>query len=103
MSKNWKLFVPCLSGFWLRKMLLGCPEQKMFPAKKNMGGTNGLDPLMIVYTLYGCFLAQQKRDAERAHQKMFAKEKADFKQKMMEIDNGGADNGQSRPPSLTPI
>jgi hypothetical protein len=31
--KNWKLFVACLSGFWLRKMMLGHQEQKMFPAK----------------------------------------------------------------------
>jgi hypothetical protein len=33
MSKKWMLFVTCLSGFWLRKMPLGCPKQEMFPAK----------------------------------------------------------------------
>jgi hypothetical protein len=32
-SKNWKLFVAHLSSYWLRKMLLGHPEQKMFLAK----------------------------------------------------------------------
>jgi hypothetical protein len=31
-SKNWKLFVPGLSNFWLHEMLLGHLEQKMFPA-----------------------------------------------------------------------
>jgi hypothetical protein len=31
--KNWKLFGARLSGFRLHKMLLGCPEQKLFPAK----------------------------------------------------------------------
>jgi hypothetical protein len=45
-SKNWTLFAARLSGFWLRKILLGRLKQKMFPAKaKNMEGTNGLDPL----------------------------------------------------------
>jgi hypothetical protein len=34
-SKNRKLFVALLSSFWLRKMLLGCLEQKMFLAKTN--------------------------------------------------------------------
>jgi hypothetical protein len=54
-------------------------------------------------TSYGCFLVQQKRDAEWAYQKISIKEKADLKQKMAEIDKAGADNGQSPPPSLTPI
>ncbi len=54
-------------------------------------------------TSYGCFLAQQKRDIERAYQKMSAKEKVKFKLKMVEINKAGADIGQSPPPSLTPI
>jgi hypothetical protein len=46
-SQNWKLFVARLSGFWLRKMLLGHLEQKLFPTMtKKMEGTNGLDPLL---------------------------------------------------------
>jgi hypothetical protein len=32
-SKNQKLFVARLSGYWLREILLGHPEQKMFSAK----------------------------------------------------------------------
>ncbi len=32
-SKNWKLFVARLSGLWLRKVLLDCPKEKIFPAK----------------------------------------------------------------------
>jgi hypothetical protein len=31
--------------FWLRKMLLGCPEQKMFPAKSKSGGNQWAGPL----------------------------------------------------------
>ncbi len=38
--KNWKLFVACLSGFWLCKMLLGHPEQRMFPAETKKNGGN---------------------------------------------------------------
>ncbi len=33
---------------------------------------------------------------------MSTKEKVDFKQKMAEIYEAGADNGQSAPPSLIP-
>jgi hypothetical protein len=40
---------------------------------------------------------------ERAYQKMSTKEKVDFKWKMAEMDELGADNGQPPPPSLTPI
>jgi hypothetical protein len=55
-------------------------------------------------TSYGCFLVQQKRDAERrACQKMSAEEKANFKHNMVEIDEAGVDNKQSTPPSLTPM
>jgi hypothetical protein len=46
-------------------------------------------------TSYGCFLAQHKRDVERAYQKKFAKEKVDFKRKMAEIYEVGVGNGQS--------
>ncbi len=53
--------------------------------------------------LYGCFLAQQKRDAEQAYQKMSAEEKVEFNQKMVESTEAGADNWQSPPPSLTPV
>jgi hypothetical protein len=38
-----------------------------------------------------------------AYQKMSAKEKVDFKQKMVEMYEMGADDGQPLPPSLTPI
>jgi hypothetical protein len=42
--KYWKLFVAHLSGFWLFEMLLGCPEQKKFPAKKKHGGNKWAGP-----------------------------------------------------------
>jgi hypothetical protein len=53
-------------------------------------------------TLFGRFLVQQKRDAERAYQKMSTEETADFKRKIADIDKAGACNEQSSPPSLTP-
>jgi hypothetical protein len=40
--KHWKLFVACLSNFWLRKILLDSLKKKIFPAEtKKMEGTNG--------------------------------------------------------------
>ncbi len=54
-------------------------------------------------TSYGCFLAQQKRDAERAYQKMSDEEKVDFKQKMAEINVAGTNDMQSVSTSLTPV
>jgi hypothetical protein len=60
-------------------------------------------PIEMDNTSYGCFLVQQKRDMERAYQKMSAKEKVHFKRKMVKMDKAGADGGQSQPPSLTPI
>jgi hypothetical protein len=58
-------------------------------------------PIEMANISYGCFLAQQKRDVERAHQKMSAKKKVDFKWKMAEINKAGADDEQPPPPSLT--
>jgi hypothetical protein len=49
-------------------------------------------PIEMADTLYGHFLVLQKRNAERAYQKMSAKEKADFKGKIAEINEVGADN-----------
>jgi hypothetical protein len=39
-QKKWMLIVACLSGFWLREMLLGHPRQKMFPGKTKKYGGN---------------------------------------------------------------
>ena len=41
-------------------------------------------PFEMADTSYGCFLVQQKRDVERAYQKMSGEEKVDFKRKMAE-------------------
>jgi hypothetical protein len=60
-------------------------------------------PIKMADTSYGCFLVQHKRDVEWVYQKMSAKEKVDFKQKMAEMYEPGADDGQSLPPTLTPI
>jgi hypothetical protein len=54
-------------------------------------------------TSYGRFLAQQKRDMERAYQKMSDEKKVDFKRKMAEIDVAGANDMQSVSSSLTPV
>ncbi len=51
-------------------------------------------------TVYGHFEAQKKRDVEIAYQKMSAKEKESFKRKMAEIDEMGAGDGQSPPPTV---
>ncbi len=46
-SKNWKLFVAPLPGFWLHEMLLGHLEKKMFPTKTTkIERANGPDPLI---------------------------------------------------------
>jgi hypothetical protein len=50
-------------------------------------------------TSYGYYLVQQKRDMEQAYQKISAKDKADFKRKMAEINEADADDGQSPPPT----
>jgi hypothetical protein len=42
-------------------------------------------------------------DVERAYQMMSAKEKMDFKWKMADMYESGANDGQPPPPSLTPI
>ncbi len=60
-------------------------------------------PIEMADTSYGCSLAQQKRDVERAYQKMSDQEKVDFKQKMAEIDAAGANDMQSASSSLTPV
>ncbi len=39
-SKKLKLFVPHLSGFWLRKILLDSPKKKIFPAETKKNGGN---------------------------------------------------------------
>ena len=54
-------------------------DQTELDALRNM-------PIEMANTSYGCFLAQQKRDAERAYQKMSDEEKVDFKWKMTEIN-----------------
>ena len=60
-------------------------------------------PIKMADTSYGCFLAQQKRDAKRAYQKMSEEEKVDFKWKMAEINVAGTNNMQSVSSSLTPV
>ncbi len=60
-------------------------------------------PIKMADTSYGYFLVQHKRDVEQAYQKMSTKDKVDFKWKMVETYEAGADDGQSPPPSLTPI
>ena len=58
-------------------------------------------PIKMADTSYGRFLVQQKRDAERAYQKMSDEKKVDFKRKMAEIDVAGANDMQSATSSLT--
>jgi hypothetical protein len=60
-------------------------------------------PIEMGDTAYGRFEAQKKRDVEIAYQKMSAEEKESFKQKMAEIDEMGAGDRQSPPPSPAPV
>jgi hypothetical protein len=52
---------------------------------------------------YGRFEEQKKRDVERAYQKMTAAEKEVFKRKMAEYDETDADDGETPPPTPTPV
>ncbi len=47
--------------------------------------------------------ALQKKDAKRAYQKMSCMEKELFRQKMAEIKEADAGDGQSPPTSQTPV
>ena len=60
-------------------------------------------PIEMGNTTHGRFEAQKKRDVEIAYQKMSPEENESFKQKMAEIDKTGAGDGQSPPPSPTPV
>jgi hypothetical protein len=60
-------------------------------------------PIAICDTAYGRFEEQKKRDMERANQKMTAAEKRVFKQKMAEYDETDANDGETPPPTPTPV
>ena len=59
--------------------------------------------LEIGDTAYRRFEAGQKRDAERAYQKMTLAEKESFRRKMAEIDKAHANDGQSPTSNPPPI
>ena len=60
-------------------------------------------PIEMADTLYGRFLAMQKRDAERAYQHMDAEEREAFLRRLTEIDADDAEDGQSLPSNSTPV
>ena len=60
-------------------------------------------PITIGNTAYRRFEEQKKRDMERAYQKMTAAEKEVFKRKMAEYDETDADDGETPPPTPTPV
>ena len=61
-------------------------------------------PIAICDTAYGRFEEQKKRDVEAAaYQKMTAAEKEVFKRKMAEYDAADANDGETPPPTPTPI
>ncbi len=60
-------------------------------------------PIEMADTLYGWFLAIQKRDAKRAYQHMDAEEREAFLRKLTEIDADNAKDGQSPPSNPTPV
>ncbi len=60
-------------------------------------------PIAMCDTAYGQFEEQKKRDVEQAYKKMSAAEKEVFKQKMAEIDEADAGDGETPPPTPTPV
>ena len=60
-------------------------------------------PIAICDTAYRRFEEQKKRDEEQGYQKMTVAEKEVFKQKMAEIDEADADDGEILPPTPTPV
>ncbi len=60
-------------------------------------------PIEMADTLYGRFLATQKRDTERAFQHMSPAEREAFLRRLTEIDAEDAEDGQSPPSNPTPV
>jgi hypothetical protein len=60
-------------------------------------------PIEMEDTLYGQFLATQKRDTERAFQHMSPAEREAFLRRLTEIDAADAKDGQSPPTNPTPV
>jgi hypothetical protein len=60
-------------------------------------------PIEMADTLYGQFLAMQKRDTERAFQHMSPAEREAFLQRLTEIDAADAKDGRSPPTNPTPV
>jgi hypothetical protein len=58
-------------------------------------------PIEMADTLYGRFLAMQKRDAERVFQHMSPAERAAFLRRLTEIDADDAKDRQSPPSNPT--
>jgi hypothetical protein len=60
-------------------------------------------PIAMCDTTYGRCEEQKKRDVEQAYQKMSIVEKKGFKQKMAEINKADVDDGETPPPTPTPV
>jgi hypothetical protein len=65
-------------------------------------GATGAAAAMAGVTVWNMACPRRCRDFEQAYTKMSTKGK-DLKQRMAEIDQAGASNKQSMPPSLTPM
>ena len=60
-------------------------------------------PIEMADTLYGQFLATQKRDSKRAFQHMDAAKREAFLRRLTEIDTADVKDGQSLPTNPTPV
>ena len=60
-------------------------------------------PIEMANTLYGRFLATQKRDAERAYRHMDAEEREAFLRKLTEINTDDAKDRQFPPFNPIPV
>ncbi len=75
-------------------------ESHIFIAEIDKEEHIALEGCTLCDTKYGRFEEQKKRDVEQAYQKMSAAEKELFKQKMVEIDEADAGDGETPPPTL---
>ena len=124
-----KLRFEFLTHFCSTHGRFGCDEERVWPCTIKMNKRGGMTdnkfdkyiknrlspstqismtcwgnvPIKMSNTLYGQFLATQKRGAEKVYQKMSPAERDTFLQRLTEIEAPEAKEEQSQTPNPTPI
>ncbi len=116
--EKWLLFVVCIflefcpADFFngIIKLRLGRRIRSLHPVPAPWTDADETElvalknaPIETADTLYGRFLATQKRDAERAFQHMSPAEREAFLRRLTEINADDAKDGQSPPSNPTPV